>query len=98
MATRGRGVRTGATNSPYFVNWNSNKRSVTLNLREPRGRELLLEMLPHYDVFVENYGPGVMERLDLSYEVMKEINPSVIYARLKGFGLSARGRTSSAST
>ena len=84
----GRGVRTGATNSPYFVNWNSNKRSVTLNLREPRGRELLLEMLPHYDVFVENYGPGVMERLDITYEVMKEINPSVIYARLKGFGLS----------
>ena len=73
---------------PYFINWNSNKRSVTLNLREPRGRELLLEMLPHYDVFVENYGPGVMERLDLTYEVMQEVNPTIIYARLKGFGLS----------
>ena len=84
----GRGVRTGALNSPYFVNWNSNKRSVTLNLREPRGRELLLEMLPHYDVFVENYGPGVIENLNLGYEVMKEINPAIIYARLKGFGLS----------
>ena len=84
----GRGVRTGAINSPYFVNWNSNKRSVTLNLREPRGRELLLEMLPHYDVFVENYGPGVIENLNLGYEVMKDINPAIIYARLKGFGLS----------
>ena len=84
----GRGVRTGALNSPYFVNWNSNKRSVTLNLREPRGRELLLEMLPQYDVFVENYGPGVIENLDLGYEVMQEVNPAIIYARLKGFGLS----------
>ena len=84
----GRRSRTDGLNSPYFINWNSNKRSVTLNLREPRGRELLLEMLPHYDVFVENYGPGVMERLDLTYEVMQEVNPTIIYARLKGFGLS----------
>ena len=84
----GRGVRTGALNSPYFVNWNSNKRSVTLNLREARGRELLLEMLPHYNVFVENYGPGVMENLNLTYEVMQAIHPAIIYARLKGFGLS----------
>ncbi len=84
----GRGVRTGTLNSPYFINWNSNKRSVTINLQDAKGRELLLEMLPHYDVFVENYGPGVMERLNLTYEVMKEINPSIIYGRLKGFGLS----------
>jgi len=84
----GRGVRTGTLNSPYFINWNSNKRSVTINLQDPKGRELLLEMLPHYDVFVENYGPGVMERLNLTYEVMKEVHPSIIYGRLKGFGLS----------
>ena len=84
----GRGVRTGALNSPYFVNWNSNKRSVTLNLREARGRELLLEMAPHYDVFVENYGPGVMERLGLTYAAFEAVNPAIIYARLKGFGLS----------
>ena len=84
----GRGVRTGTLNSPYFINWNSNKRSVTLNLRSPEGRELLLDMLPNYDVFVENYGPGVIEKLDLGYDVMKQANPSIIYARLKGFGLS----------
>ena len=84
----GRGVRTGTLNSPYFINWNSNKRSVTLNLRSEEGRALLLEMLPNYDVFVENYGPGVIEKLDLGYEAMKERNPSIIYARLKGFGLS----------
>ena len=84
----GRGVRTGTLNSPYFINWNSNKRSVTLNLRSEEGRELLLEMLPNYDVFVENYGPGVIEKLDLGYEAMKQRNPAIIYARLKGFGLS----------
>ena len=84
----GRGVRTGTLNSPYFINWNSNKRSVTLNLRSQEGRDLLLEMLPNYDVFVENYGPGVIEKLDLGYNVMKQANPSIIYARLKGFGLS----------
>ena len=45
-------------------------------------------MLPHYDVFVEDYGPGVMEKLGLTYEALKEVHPSIIYARLKGFGLS----------
>ena len=74
--------------SEYFVNWNSNKRSVTLDLGNPAGRELLLEMVPHYDVFVENYGPGVVEKLDIGYDVMREIKPDIIYARIKGFGTS----------
>ena len=84
----GRGVYTGQDNSPYFVNWNSNKRSLALDLQNPRGREILLGLAPHYDVFVENYGPGVMEKLGLTYDVMKAANPAIIYARIKGFGLS----------
>ena len=84
----GRRVQTGEGNSPYFINWNSNKRSIVLDLNQARGRELLLEMAPHYDVFVENYGPGVVEKLDIGYEVMKSVNPGIIYARLKGFGTS----------
>ena len=84
----GRGVYTGQDNSPYFVNWNSNKRSVALDLQDPRGRDVLLRLAPHYDVFVENYGPGVMEKLGLTYEAMKAANPAIIYARIKGFGLS----------
>ena len=84
----GRGVRGTEFDSPYFIAWNSNKRSVALDLQSERGRELLLEMAPHYDVFVENYGPGVMERLGLAYEVFQAVNPAMIYARLKGFGLS----------
>jgi formyl-CoA transferase len=83
----GRGVfGDGSVDSEYFVVWN--KRSVAIDLRKPEGRDLLLEMLPHYDVFVENYGPGVIERLNLGYDVMREIHPEIIYARIKGFGLS----------
>ncbi len=71
----------------YFYVWNSNKRSIALDLRNPRGRELLLEMVRGYDVFVENYGPGVIEKLDIGYEAIKAVKPDIIYARIKGFGL-----------
>ena len=72
----------------YFVNWNSNKRSVTLHLDTPEGRDLLLRMVPRYDVFVENYGPGVVEKLNIGYDVMRAIHPEIIYVRIKGFGTS----------
>ena len=71
----GRGVARGTDHSPYFLNWNSNKRSVVLNLEQPEGRGLLLDLLPSFDVFVENYGPGVLEKLELGYEVMRGVNP-----------------------
>jgi formyl-CoA transferase len=71
----------------YFWNWNANKRSVAINLRHPEGRRILLDLLPGFDVFVENYGPGVIERLDLEYETLKQVHPSLIYAQIKGYGL-----------
>ena len=74
-------------NREYFVAWNSNKRSVVIDLRRPEGRDLLLAMAPHYDVFVENYGPGVIEKLDIGYDALRAVNPAIIYARIKGFGL-----------
>ena len=77
-----------AGHGDYFITWNSNKRSISIDLRKSEGRELLLELLPNYDVFIENYSPGSMERLDLGYDVMKAVNPGIIYARIKGFGLS----------
>lgn len=76
----------GMLDSQYFYWWNSNKRSIAIDLRNPRGRELLLQMLPHYDVFIENYGPGVVEKLKLDYQTMVAIKPDLIYARIKGFG------------
>lgn len=72
----------------YFMNYNSNKRSVVINLKSTEGRDILLEMAPHYDVFVENYGPGVVEKLDIGYDVLSKMNPRIIHARIKGFGLT----------
>lgn len=74
--------------SAYFCNWNANKRSITLNLRSAEGHDLFMRLLPKFDVFVENYGPGVIERLNLEYETLKAAHPGIIYARLKGFGTS----------
>lgn len=74
--------------SAYFCNWNANKRSIALNLRQESGREIFLDLVPKFDVFVENYGPGVIERLQLDYEMLRAYNEAIIYARLKGFGLT----------
>jgi formyl-CoA transferase len=76
----------GSEYSEYFCNWNANKRSITLDLKTPQGRELFLKLLPRYDVFVENYGPGVIEKLGLDHKTLKEVHPSIISARIKGFG------------
>ena len=83
----GRGVARGIDPRPYFLNWNSNKRSVALDLQQPSGREVFLELVPRFDVFVENYGPGVIEKLEIDYPLLRELHPGLIYARLKGFGL-----------
>src|SRR5207244_2774853 len=73
----GRGVTRTPGVSQYFLNYNSNKRSVAIDLSQKEGRDLLLGLVPKYDVFVENYGPGVIERLDLGYEVMRAVNPGI---------------------
>jgi len=78
----------GAEDSQYFLNYNSNKRSVVLDLKTSKGRQVLLDLVPHFDAFVENFGPGVMEQLDIGYDVMKSLNSGIIYTRIKGYGLS----------
>ncbi len=85
---RGVGLSDEVAYSSYFCNWNANKRSVALNLRTEAGRELLLQLTPKFDVFVENFGPGVIERLGLGYESLREKHPGLIYACIKGFGTS----------
>lgn len=84
----GRGVTVLPQTSQYFLNYNGNKRSIVIDLKSEGGKELFLKMVPHYDVFVENYGPGVIESLSIGYDELKALNPGLIYARLKGFGLS----------
>ena len=72
--------------SHYFMLLNANKRSITLNLRSPRGREIFTEMLKKANVMIENFAPGAIERLGFGYDVVREINPRIIYAQIKGFG------------
>lgn len=84
----GRAIGGDGFNSPYFVYWNSNKRSAAIDLDTEQGRALLLRMLPRFDVLVENYGPGVVEKLRLDYATLQPLHPSLIYASVKGFGSS----------
>ena len=71
-----------------FVMLNSNKRGVTLNLKHERGRQLLLDMVQKADVLVENFAPGVMDRLGVGATVLMELNPRLVYASGSGYGLS----------
>ena len=72
--------------SPYFLLLNANKKSVTLNLKSDKGKALFKKLVPHFDVMIENYGPGAIEELGLGYDVISQINPRIIYAQVKGFG------------
>lgn len=81
-------MSTDGTDSQYFCNHNGNKRGIVLNLKSDEGIDLLRRLLPRFDVLVENQGPGVLERLGLGPEVLHEINPRLVIARIKGFGLS----------
>jgi formyl-CoA transferase len=71
--------------SYYFMILNSNKRSVTANLKHEKGRKILRDLIAHSDVFVENFAPGVIERLGFGYEDVRAINPRIIYAQIKGY-------------
>lgn len=72
--------------SVYFANLNRNKRSMTLNLKNPEGKALFLEMVKKADVVIENFRPGVMDRLGIGYEQLKEINDQIVFASVSGFG------------
>jgi formyl-CoA transferase len=69
-----------------FLLLNANKKSVTINLKDPAGRELILRLIAKADVFIENFGPGVIDRLGLSYDDVRAVRPDIVYAQIKGFG------------
>jgi formyl-CoA transferase len=69
-----------------FPMLNANKRHITIDFKKPRGRELLLKLARKVDVLVENFRPGVMDKLGLGRDVLREINPQLIYASTNGFG------------
>jgi len=72
--------------APYFLLLNANKKSLTLNLKSEKGQALFKQLVPHFDVLVENYGPGAIAELGLGYDVLEKINPQLVYAQVKGFG------------
>lgn len=74
--------------SLYFTMLNSNKRSIIANMKSKAGCEVFEALLKKCDVIMENFGPGVLERFGYSWEKIHEINPSIIYATIKGFGSS----------
>ncbi len=72
--------------SPYFVQYNRNKRSVALDIRREEGREILMRLARESDVLIENFRPGTMKRLGLSYEALRRLNRKLVYCSVSGFG------------
>lgn len=70
--------------SCYYKNFNRSKKGITLDLK--KGKEVLLELVKNVDVLIENFRPGTMEKLGLGYDVLKEVNPKLIYGSISGFG------------
>ncbi len=72
--------------SMYYINLNRGKKTITLNLKHPEGKQVFTELVKRSDVLLENFRPGTMERLGLSYDDMKKVNPRLVYASISGFG------------
>lgn len=85
-ATRGQLRDVPNADSLYFTMLNCNKRSITLNLKSSEGKKILTELLLKCDVIMENFGPGVLDRLGFSWEEVHKINPKIVMASVKGFG------------
>jgi formyl-CoA transferase len=83
----GRRLRPGKPDDDpwYFYQFNVNKKSLAINLKSPRGLEIVKDMIKQADIVAENMAPGTIERLGLDYESVKKINPRIIYCQIKGF-------------
>ena len=76
--------------SLYYANLNRGKRSITMNLKHQKGKQLFRKLIAHCDVLMENFRPGTMERLGIGYDQLKKENPRLIYAAISGFGRTGR--------
>ncbi len=72
--------------SLYYINLNRNKRGITLDLKKDKAKEIVFELVKKADILIENFRPGVMERLGLGYDVLKQTNPKLVYGCVSGFG------------
>lgn len=78
----------GSYNEQYFFNYNSNKKNIVIDYKNPQGIDVVNKLIAESDILVENLGPGVMDSLGLGYDNALRYNESIIYASIKGFGLS----------
>ncbi len=85
-ATRGQLRDMPGVDSLYFTMLNGNKRSLTLNTKSDKGKEIFTRLIEHCDVMVENFAPGALDRMGFTWQRIQEINPRMIYASVKGFG------------
>lgn len=72
--------------SPTFCNFNRNKRSLSLNMQTPEGKEICMRLARDADVLIENMRPGVLDRLGLGYQAVRSVNPGVVYCSISGYG------------
>ena len=94
--TRGWGPPYIGDQSAYFLQINRNKRSLTLNLKDERAREVFMSLAKGADVVVENFTPGVVNRLGIDYESVRQVNPRIVYCSISGFGQTGPYRDRSA--
>jgi formyl-CoA transferase len=87
-ATRGQLRDVPNADSLYFTMLNCNKRSITVNMKSPDGKAVFVELLKKCDIVMENFGPGVLDRLGFPWEKIHEINPRIVMGSIKGFGSS----------
>ncbi len=87
--TRGQLQDKPGVDSLYFTMLNCNKRSITLNTKTDEGKEIFTRLVRYCDVLVENFGPGALDRQGFTWERLRELNPRLIYASIKGFGPGA---------
>jgi len=85
-ATRGQLRDIPGADSLYFTMLNHNKRSITIDTKKPRGKQVLEALIRHCDVLVENFAPGALDRMGFTWERIHELNPRMIVASVKGFG------------
>src|SRR5690606_33470215 len=77
---------TASGQSAYFLSANRNKHSMTLDLKDERGKEILRRLVAQADILIENFKVGTMERMGLGYTTLRQINPGLIYCAITGYG------------
>src|SRR4030042_1838849 len=80
------GMKAVSQRNPYFDHNNRNKKAITLDLRKPKGKEILYELVKKSDVFLQNYRKGVPKRMGLDYKTLRQYNPKIIYASASAWG------------